>query len=250
MKFLLITSTFFFLCFKSYPQKIIKYYDKDWGEVSVDKSVYYAEFKKEGVNYNCTSYYTANNRIRGQSTFPDTTMMNPIGLQKLYNKNGNIEDSIFFSAGKPSFLYHYYPNGKLAVHFYLPDDKKNAITEAFDEDGNKIKNYIVSKDAEFKGGEKAWISYLKKNVGKEFSKVKDKDVTSASVQIQFIIDENGGVTKAKILKSSGYKEIDRDALRVISESPEWHSAIIYNKPTKAYRVQPFSYTLEPEKKSK
>ena len=46
--------------------------------------------------------------------------------------------------------------------YYLPDNKKEGITEAFDEEGNKLKNYILSKDAEFKGGEKNGWLILKK----------------------------------------------------------------------------------------
>ncbi len=238
---------YFLFSLTTSAQKVVKYYDKDWAETIRDKAVYSAEFvKAEGV-YKCTSYYLNSNIIRGRSTFQDTIMINPIGLQTLYNKKGKIEDSIYFEESKAKNLYHYYPNGKLAVHYYFADNKKNAVTEAFDEDGNKIKNYIVMKEAEFKGGEKAWLSYLKKNTGKDLT---GKDITNATVQVEFIVDESGGISKAKIFKSSGIKEIDQDALRVISESPEWNSAIMYNNPVKAYRLQPFNYSIEPQKKSK
>ena len=75
----------------------------------------------------------------------------------------------------------------------------------------------------------------------------EKEVT-ANVQIQFIIDENGYVIMPKIRQSSGYKNVDADALRVISDSPAWKNAIQFNKPVKAFRVQPFSYILLPQKK--
>ena len=241
----------FVICFlfslNSSAQKIIKYFDNNWEETTSNKAVYYAEFVKEEGIYKCTSHYSASNVVRGRSTFQDTIMINPIGLQTLYNKKGKIEDSIYFSEGAAKNLYHYYPNGKLAVHYYFIDNKKDAVTEAFDEDGSKIKNYIVLKEAEFKGGEKAWLSYLKKNIGKDITV---KDISNVQVQIEFIVDENGSVSKAKIFKSSGIKEIDQDALRVISESPEWNSAIMYNNPVKAFRIQPINYSFETEKKSK
>ena len=247
---ILLTAFAILFSFYSNAQKVVKYYDKDWSETSRDQAAYYAEFIKQGNVYQCTSYYSGSKIVRGKSTFADTLMISPIGLQTLYNKKGKIEDSIYYTDGKPTLLYHYYANGKLAVYYHVPENKKEGITEAYDEEGKKIKNYIVQKEAEFKGGEKAWKTYLKKNIGKEFSAKKDNEITSASVQIQFVVDENGGVIKPKVFKSSGDKEIDRDALRVISESPEWNSAILYNKPVKAYRVQPFTYTLEAEKKSK
>jgi protein TonB len=242
----IITFCFSFLL-NAAAQKITKYYDKDWAETSPDKAVYYAEFVKQGGVYKCTSYFAGTKVVRGRSTYPDTTMANPVGSQTLYTKRGKVEDSIYYADGKAVQLYHYYPNGKLAVHYYLPDNKKEGITEGYDEDGNKIKNYIAMREAEFKGGDKAWQAYLKKNIGKNLDTKVEGEV---KVQIEFVVDENGSVSKAKVLKSSGSKEVDNDALRVISESPEWHSAILYNQPVKAYRVQAITYDLAPIKKSK
>jgi TonB family protein len=247
--FVLLCTLCILFSLTSSAQKVIKYYDKDWSETSPGKALYYAEFIKEGSVYKCTSYYTASNAVRGRSTFADTLMINPIGLQTLYNKKGRIEDSIYYSEGKTTLLYHYHPNGKLAVHYYLPDSKKEPITEAYDEEGNKLKNFIVIKDAEPKGGLKGWEAYLKKNMGKDLE-IKDEKLTTATVQVQFFVDENGGVTKAKLLKSSGNKEIDKDALRVISESPEWRPAITFNNPVKVLKIQSFTYNLQPAKKSK
>ena len=246
---ILFTAVIILFGFYTHAQKIVKYYDKDWVESEPNKATYYAEFIKSGNLYKCTSYTTGTNTVQGKSTFPDTIMINPIGLQLLYNKKGKLEDSVFYADGKTKFLYHYHPNGKLEVYYYLPENKKEGIIEAYDEEGNKIKNYILTKDAAFKGGEKAWLAYLKKNVSNDFN-IKREDIITANVQIQFVVDENGSVIKAKVLKSSGYKEIDKDALRVVSESPEWNNAILYNKPVKVYRIQPFTYVLEPEKKSK
>ncbi len=70
---------------------------------------------------------------------------------------------------------------------------------------------------------------------------------NAQVQVKFTIDKEGNAANVKIFKSSGYKEIDKDALRVISESPVWNNAIQFNNPVKAFRVQPFSYKLLDEK---
>lgn len=242
----LVTVFIILLSITASAQKVVKYYDAQWTETSPEKALYYANFIKDGVAYKCTSYWKASNTLRGSSTFPDTIMLNPIGLQLLYDKKGKIEDSIFFADGKAQYLYHYYPNHKLQVHYYLPENQKVGITEAFDEDGKKLKSYILSKDAEFKGGQKAWESYIRKNISQELL-VKKDDITAATVQVQFIVDENGDVTKAKIFKSSGNKNIDGDAVRVISESPAWKNAIAYNVPVKSLKIQPISYTFEPGK---
>lgn len=66
--------------------------------------------------------------------------------------------------------------------------------------------------------------------------------------MQFIIDENGDVVAPKIRQSSGYKNLDNEALQIIADSPSWKNAIQYNRPVKAYRLQPFIYILRPGKK--
>ena len=42
-----------------------------------------------------------------------------------------------------------------------------------------------------------------------------------TVVIAFVIDRNGNITKARIEKSSGYREMDYEALRVIKKMPRW-----------------------------
>lgn len=227
--------------------KVTKYYNAAWLETSNDKAAFYAEFVKDGNNYTCTSYYINTTIVRGKSTYPDTMMQSPIGMQVLYFKNGHTEDSSYFEDNEMKYQYVYYPNNKLMLHYYLPANKKEGIAEGYDESGEKIKNYIFEKEAEFKGGQKAWTNYLVKNAAKDLQ-VKSDTAVTASVVVEFIVDENGDVIKPKILTSSGYKIVDNDALRLISDSPPWNGAIQYNKPVKAYRRQPISYMLKPEKK--
>jgi protein TonB len=227
--------------------KVTKYYDANWMEVSKDKAVFYADFIKEGNNYNCTSYWINTTTVRGKSTFPNTVMQFPIGIQVLYFKNGHIEDSSLFENKEIKYSYHHYSNNQLAVHYYVPDNKNEGIAEGYDEAGNKIKHYIFQKEADFKGGPKAWVAYINKNATLDLP-VKGDSTITAKVQVEFIVDENGDVLKPKILKSSGYKSVDNDALRLIANSPQWNYGILYNKPIKSYKIQPISYILKPEKK--
>lgn len=242
---------FFLLTVAFYPataqMKVTKYYDANWMDTPKEKAMFYADFIKDGQNYNCTSYWTNTNKVKGKSTYADTAMQFPIGLQVLYFKNGHVEDSSFFENKEIKYNYHYYPNNQLAMHYYLPDNKKESITEGYDESGNKIKNYIFQREAEFKGGQKAWASYINKTATTNLT-VKGDNTVTVNVHIEFIIDENGDVIQPKIFKSSGYKNVDNDALRVIGDCSGWKNAIQFNKPVKAYRVQPFIYTLKPEKK--
>jgi TonB family protein len=227
--------------------KITKYYNAVWAETSKDKAAFYADFIKNGAGYSCTSYWINTITLRGRSNFPDTVMANADGLQLLYFKNGHVEDSIFYENNKVQYAFHFYPGNKLAMHYYIPAGSTGGVVEGFDEDGKKIKHYIYQKEAEFKGGVKAWQSYIVKSVDKSIYAKGDNAVT-ARVEVEFIIDESGDVSSAKIYKSSGLKNVDNDALRIINESPKWNTAILYNQPVRAFRVQPLEYQLQPQKK--
>ena len=224
-------------------QTVTKYYDDRWREVPADKAVYYAKFIKDGSMYQCTTYWKDNNALKGKATYPDTTLSSPDGTQVMYDRKGRLEDSIFYSENKIDYSYRYYPNGQVAVHYHLPSNKKEGITETFDENGKKIKNFIMAREAEFKGGENAWQAYLKKNTDKDLAVRKDKDGVAPGVEVAFTIDEEGQVTNPKITRSSGFKNVDKDALRVISDSPKWNPAISYNKAVKAYKVQTVTYDM-------
>lgn len=228
--------------------KLTKYYLSNWSETTSDKAAFYADFIKNGANYDCTSYWINTKTIRGKSIFADTTMLHPVGLQVLYFKNGRIEDSSFFENNELKYSFHYFPNNQLAAHYYLPENKKEGIIEGYDESGKKIKNYIFQKEAEFKGGQKAWTSYIIKNAPRDLSVKGITEKEMLTVNVEFIVDENGFVVMPKIVKSSGYKNVDNEALQIIANSPEWKSAIQYNNPVKAYRVQPLTFEVRPEKK--
>ena len=227
--------------------KITKYYDGNWTETVKGKAAFYADFIKDRSYYHVTSYDIGTNNVRGKSTYEDTLMQLPVGLQVLYFKNGHLEDSSFYQNHDAKYSYHYYLNGQLQMRYYLPDGKTDPVTEGYDESGKRIKNYIFEKEAEFKGGLKAWASYITKNAAKDLTVKGDQPVT-ATLVVEFIIDETGNVIAPKIRKSSGYKMVDNDALRVIADSPTWKNAIQFNQPVKAYRLQPFTYILTPQKK--
>ncbi|MEO6639363.1 MAG: hypothetical protein ABIN25_13880, partial [Ginsengibacter sp.] len=193
-------------CFSSQSQTIVKYYDAEWAPVEQDKAVYYANFVKEANQYKTTSYWVAGSVLRGKSTYADTSFNTPVGSQVLYSHKGTLEDSAFYAEGKTQYLFHYYPNSQLAMHYYLPDNAKEGIVEGYDEDGKKIKNFVYQKEAEFRGGQKAWQTYITKSVTKDLA-VKGDSAYTASVQIQFIVDVDGNVSTVKILTSSGYKKI-------------------------------------------
>lgn len=230
--------------------KFVKYYDNDWAVTESEKSTYTAEFVAHGERYNCIFYWTSTKALAGKATYTDTTLNKPVGLVLGYYKNGRTEDSVFYDDNSRLInRYHYYQNGQLESHYYIPAGQNKPIIEAYDETGKRVKNYIYEKEAEFKGGEKAWNDYLLKNVNTKINAPGNGDVT-VTVKVLFVVNEFGNTAKAKVIESSGVPAVDRDAVRVILGSPVWNNAISLNKPVKVYRIQPLTYQLTAAKKLK
>jgi len=229
--------------------KVVRYFDESWEPTQQQKSTYVAEFVKDNDNYTCIFYWAGSTKMAGKGVYADTTLAKPIGLVTSYYKNGITEDSTYYDdKGSLQYSFHYYKTGKLEVHHYVQEKSNESKTEAYDENGKKIKNYIYAKEAEFKGGERAWKNYIAKNVNTEF-KSKGKEEEIVAVRILFAVNETGNTANIKVIESSGNKQIDNDAIRVIQASPIWNNAIYLNKPIKVYRIQPISYVLSPSQKN-
>ncbi len=61
------------------------------------------------------------------------------------------------------------------------------------------------------------------------------------VVIQFIIDIDGKVIEPKI-KISSEPKLNQAAIDIVRSSPKWIPAIQSNRPVKAYRLQPLTFT--------
>ena len=72
---------------------------------------------------------------------------------------------------------------------------------------------------EFPGGQKALFEYLASNVRYE-DLVWDADITGRVV-VQFLVQADGSITDIEVVRSLGYPEFDKEAVRVISEMPKW-----------------------------
>ncbi|MBN9350881.1 MAG: energy transducer TonB [Chitinophagaceae bacterium] len=249
MKLILVISILLSFSRVHSQNEITKYYDGEWNETSKDLATFYADFVKDGPYYQCTSYWIKTKLVRGKTIQKDTAFGMPIGLQLMYYENGNLSDSVLVNDGITQFSYHYFPDGKLNGKFLRGPGPNKNIIEGYDESGNKIKNYIFEREAEFKSGPSGWAKYINKSATKDFPAKGSQD-ERVTVVIQFIVDKDGEVTNAKVRQSSGHKNVDEDALQIIQGSPQWKNAVLFNNPVNAYRLQPITYLLIGKKSEK
>jgi len=94
--------------------------------------------------------------------------------------------------------------------------QKNTNTKVFE---------FVEVMPEFDGGESALNSYLRQHLKFPLSVMKDSSFSEEVVYIDFIVDRQGAVTKAKITKGDCIPCV-YEALRVVSAMPKWKAGTL------------------------
>ncbi len=100
---------------------------------------------------------------------------------------------------------------------------------------------LVEEKPEFKGGGRAMMQFISKNVVYP-SAARDQG-KQGKVYVSFIIDEEGNVTNVEIVKGAE-KHLDKEALRVITKMPKWKPGKQRGVPVKVKYTIPVNYTLK------
>jgi periplasmic protein TonB len=99
---------------------------------------------------------------------------------------------------------------------------------------------IVEESAEPTGGFSAFYAYVGKNL-KYPRQAIDLGV-SGKVYVQFVINKDGSITDVKAIRGIGYG-CDEEAIRVLSESPNWKPGKQRGRPVKQRMVIPVMFKL-------
>ncbi|MCR9016822.1 energy transducer TonB [Aquiflexum gelatinilyticum] len=105
---------------------------------------------------------------------------------------------------------------------------------------------MVDEFPQFPGGIEAWGNFMKDNL-KYPASAKDKGI-EGTVYITFIINKDGSVSDAEILRGIG-GGCDEEALRVVKASPNWNPGKKDGKIVRSRMRLPVQYALGKKDKS-
>lgn len=98
--------------------------------------------------------------------------------------------------------------------------KKGGIALTRDnENGNHNTPTAAMSLPKFKGGSKALYRYIYKN--QQYPQnLKNKGI-SGQAQVSMMVHADSTITDVELFKTSGYKEMDDEAIRLMKNSPKW-----------------------------
>jgi len=100
--------------------------------------------------------------------------------------------------------------------------------------------FVADDMPQFQGGEKAMFDYLKKNIHYP-AKAKANKI-QGRVYVQFIIERDGSVSRAKITRGIG-NGCDEESLRIIRSMPKWAPGKMRGEAVQVQITMPVKFTL-------
>ena len=86
------------------------------------------------------------------------------------------------------------------------------------DDYDKLTFSVVEKMPEFEGGVENMLKYLQQNI--KYPEEAIKNGTQGRVVVQFVVNKDGSIVDANVVKSVS-PELDAEALRVVKSMPKW-----------------------------
>jgi periplasmic protein TonB len=99
---------------------------------------------------------------------------------------------------------------------------------------------MVQELPQFPGGDSALRKYLNTNL--LYPVIEREEAIQGKVYVEFVIDEFGGVSNAKI-KRGVSRGLDAEAIRLIMNMPRWTPGKTTGKPVKVRYILPINFKL-------
>jgi antitoxin component YwqK of YwqJK toxin-antitoxin module len=187
-----------------------------------------------------------------------------VGVRMLWHRNGYPSDSItrtndstlvvvnWFDDGSPAAAgyrvhdrrqgkwQYFHPTGKQAGVVIYDKDKAISKTYYNEDGGAQPDTAAANREAVFKKkGMEGWRNYLRNNTAWPAG-FRLANVTQVTINMLFCVNEEGKITNAEVLMPF-HPVFDKEALKIILQSPDWLPAIEHNRTVKAWRRQPLTF---------
>ena len=123
------------------------------------------------------------------------------------------------------------------------EDKGTQIVEAPKADDEDKVFTKVENEAQFPGGQAAWIRYLQKNLNANAPVDNGAPGGTYQVIVKFIVSKDGSISDVQAETKHGFGMED-EAVKIIKRGPKWTPALQNGRNVNAYRRQPITFIVE------
>ncbi len=223
----------------------VENYDNNWNKINSDKSYYQRNIYKENDSLYLIKDYVKNKYLEMEGFAISIDPIVEQGEFKRYNKQEKILSNYFYKDGELIWCNYTYKG----IIKYLNYDFKTEIDTSNKIDINNLVPIItmdeifktVDKMPSFEDGDiNKFRFYVATNL--HYPYLAYKYNKTGKIYVSFIINEEGKVTNVKIVEPQ-YKDLNKEAIRVISESPNWTPGYDNGKPVKVKITYPVIFVL-------
>ena len=106
--------------------------------------------------------------------------------------------------------------------------------------GEEIFN-VVEEQPIYLGGHEALMKYIQQNI--KYPKEAQEQGKQGRVIVQFVVEKDGSITDAKIVRSAD-PQLDAEALRIVNAMPNWTPGKQRGEPVRTYFTIPVTFRLQ------
>ena len=228
----------------------IVYFNKEFKETSKDSAVSYAKFSGQGNLWYGKVYLSKNNVLKSEGTYLQKNFTTPVGSFKNYDDKGVLENIAEYDNGKPLEKTFFYKNGNKMSWISYKGNSSNQ-QKGWDESGKELRNYVVEKEARFKGGAEGWRKFLEKTLNANVAVESGAPAGDHTVMVQFVVSTEGYVSSVKAVETpASCKPCAKEAVAVLTQSPPWEPAVQNNVPVIYQARQYITFQVLEEKKKR
>jgi TonB family protein len=206
------------------------------------------KYYKENDTISLIKIYDKKERLSELRRYTDMTLNIETGEWTYYYKNGNVKSKMYFNNGFPVGIWtDFMSNGKVNKTF---DYNFPIVFTEIKEHGSYEKSksndsIIVDQLPKFDNGDfqNFIYNYIAKNICiNNFMMKKYEGSGVHKIYVQFSVDNDGSVTDAKV-KNNGEKALEKDAVRLVRNSPKWTPGYQKGNPVKVRFTFPIIYVF-------
>lgn len=122
-------------------------------------------------------------------------------------------------------------------------DGKEMVIQKTNSSGDTSKTTL--QVPKFDDGVADIYAYLAEHV--TYPQALENEQPEGTCTVQFLVGTDGSISQVKVARTSGYKEMDEEAVRVVKEFPNWKPAVIDGKVVAMKTQLPVHFVFNPDK---